>query len=155
MLTGTNPYLYASDNPVTSIDPLGLDDLNVTVNTPKFDPPSDNNYGNAGGTANPYADGLPYRDSDWDTYGSAAAETAKELSDHPIMDLLPNGIGNPLSVFKALDKAANKEFGNALWQLVPFNNSLEKFMENYKPGSGEGNGFTPIYTNQLSYPCHL
>ncbi|MBL7965954.1 MAG: hypothetical protein JNK09_03080 [Prolixibacteraceae bacterium] len=162
MLTGTNPYLYASDNPVTGIDPLGLDDLNVTVNTPKFDPPSDNNYGNAGGTANPYADGLPYRDNDWDTYGSAAAETAKELSDHPIMDLLPNGFGNPLSVFKALDKAANKEFGNALWQLVPFNNSLEAAgsyikdaVENYKPDSNEGNGFTPIYTNQLSYPCNL
>ncbi len=125
MITGTNPYVYARNNPVAGVDPLGLDDQEATVNTLDFDPPSDNDIGTAGGTANPYAEDLPYRSNDWDTYGSAAGKTIKDITNHPAFDLVPDFIALPVSGAKALDKLADHDIGGALWQFVPFNNSLE------------------------------
>jgi len=161
VLTGTNPYLYAGNNPVNGIDPLGLENTDETVNSLDFDPPSDNNYGNAAGTANPYADGLPYRSNNWDTYGSAAMNTLVDLSNHPVADLLPNGIASPISALKAIDKLANKEYGGALWQLVPFNNSLEAAgnylmdeAKKFNPGNSSGLGIIPFNNKQIS-TCDL
>jgi RHS repeat-associated protein len=162
MLTGTNPYLYAANNPVSGIDPLGLDDLKTTVNSPFFDPPSDNSYGNAGGTANPYADDLPQRANDWDDYGPVLINTIDDISNHPVTDLLPKGIGNPISLFKAINKFAEKDFGGGLWQLLPFNNSLEaigNYMieegKNIKPDDTPGSGGIPYRGFQQTSPCNL
>lgn len=125
MITGTNQYLYARNNPVAGIDPLGLDDQETTVNTLDFDPPCDNDYGTAGGTANPYADNLPHRSNNWDTYGSAAVNTIKDITNHPLFDLVPDFIALPVSGAKAIDKLAEGDVGGAFWQFMPFNNSLE------------------------------
>lgn len=160
MLTGTNPYLYAANNPVSGIDPLGFDDLKVTVNDPTIDPPSDNNYSNPNGTANPYADNLPARGNDWDTYGSAIDETAKEFSQHPITDLIPK---NPVSAVNAIDAFRKNDFGGGLWQLMPFNNTLEwigtKIIEAeggvLKPNDSPGSGGTYRGIQTSNNPCEL
>ncbi|MBN2275162.1 MAG: RHS repeat protein [Bacteroidales bacterium] len=125
LVTGTNQYLYTSNNPVAGIDPLGLDDQETTDNTLEFDMPSDNDYGTAGGTANPYAENLPYRSNNWDIYGSAAINTLEEFSNHPAFDLVPDFIALPVSGYKALNKLAEGDIGGALWQFMPFNNSID------------------------------
>lgn len=161
LITGTNPYTYAANNPVNGIDPFGFDKVDATVNSLDFDPPSDNNYGTAAGTANPYADHLPQRSNNWDDYGSAAMDALVDLSNHPISDLLPSGIASPISTLKAIDKLANKEYGSAIWQFVPFNNSLEavgKYISDeagkFNPNNVFGVGIIP-YNSKQSYSCDL
>jgi RHS repeat-associated protein len=161
IFTGTNPYLYASNNPVAGIDPLGLADQQSTVNTLDFDFSSDNDYGTAAGTADAYADNLPYRSNDWDTYGSAVMNTLKEFSDHPVSDLLPDAIANPVSYLKAIDKLANKEYGGALWQFMPFNNTLDaagKFIMDkskyFDPTKSSGLGIFP-HNGQQTFTCEM
>lgn len=162
LVTGTNPYLYAANNPVSGIDPLGFDDLKTTVNSPLFDPPSDNSYTNAGATANPYADNLPQRANDWDDYGPVLINTIEDVSNHPVTDLLPKGIGNPISLFKAIDKFAEKDWTGGLWQLVPFNNSIETVGnylieegKNANPNDTPGSGGIPYRGFQQTSPCEL
>jgi RHS repeat-associated protein len=161
IFTGTNPYLYAANNPVSGIDPLGFSDQQTTVNSLDFDFPSDNDYGTAGGTSNPYAEDLPYRSNNWDTYGSAAMKTLEDFSNHPVSDLLPDAIANPTSILKAIDKLANKEYGGALYQFVPFNNSIDAvgnyIMEKTKytdPTKFNGLGIFPNNTQQ-SFTCEM
>ncbi|MDA3819004.1 MAG: hypothetical protein PF590_00810 [Candidatus Delongbacteria bacterium] len=161
IVTGTNPYLYASNNPVKGIDPLGLDDQEETVNAGELDPSVDNDYGMAGGTANPYAEDLPYRTNNWDILGSAASETFEEFTNHPASDLLPDAIALPISGYKAAENIADGEYGNALWQFVPFNNSLEAlgdYLENSrKPITGNkyfGFGLNS-FGSQQNYSCDM
>lgn len=161
IVTGTNPYLYASNNPVNGIDPLGLEEQQKTVNAADLGTTSDNEYGTAAGTANPYDEDLPYRGNDWDTYGSAVKQTLEEFSNHPASDFLPSKIADPVSLSKAIDKLANKEYGSALWQFIPFNNSLEAagnyIMEeakNFNPANSKGLGIVP-FNNQQTFRCDL
>lgn len=162
IITGTNPYLYASNNPIAGIDPLGLDDQNGTVNSQGLDPSSDNDYSTAGGTSNPYADDLPYRSNDWDMYKTAIGNTLEEFSNHPITDLLPDGIANPMGIFKAIDNLSNKEYGKAAWQFVPFNNSMEAAAEYLKektkyvdPTRSSKMGIFSEFNNQQAFSCDM
>jgi RHS repeat-associated protein len=161
IITGTNPYLYASNNPVKGIDPLGLDDQEETVNAGALDPSVDNDYDVAGGTAEPYAENLPYRTNNWDILGSALTNTAEEFTNHPVSDLLPDAIALPISGYKAAENIAEGEYGNALWQFVPFNNSLEAlgdYIENSrKPITGNkyfGFGLNS-FGSQENYSCEM
>lgn len=162
MLTGTNQYLYANNNPVMSIDPLGFADTEATVNTLNFDPPSDNDYGTAAGTSNPYEEGLKYRDNAWDTYGSATINTVNDFSNHPISDFLPAKYADPMTHFKAIDNLSNGDIGGALWQYVPFNNSLEAVgdyinekMKYTDPPQTNGLGLFPNFDHQKTTTCDL
>lgn len=162
MITGTNPYLYASNNPVSGLDPLGLDDQNEAVNSQALDPSIDNAYSTAGGTANPYADDLPGRESDWDIYGSALSKTAEEFFNHPVADFIPDAIGNPVAYAKAIQHLSNKEYGKALWQFVPFNNSMEYAADYYEskkeyfdPAKFSGLGIFGEFNNQKTFTCDL
>jgi RHS repeat-associated protein len=161
IVTGTNPYLYASNNPVKGIDPFGLDDQEETVNAADFDPSIDNDNNVAGGTANPYADDLPYRTNNWDILGSAASGTAEEFSNHPIADLIPDAIALPVSGYKAVENISEGEYGEALWQFVPFNNSLEaigNYLDEFsRPVIGNKHvGFgLNAFGNQQNYSCDM
>ncbi|MGC9330856.1 MAG: RHS repeat-associated core domain-containing protein [Bacteroidales bacterium] len=161
IVTGTNPYLYASNNPVKEIDPLGLDGQEETVNAGELDPSIDNDNNVAGGTANPYADNLPYRTNNWDILGSAASGTFEDFTNHPISDLLPDAIALPISGYKAAENIAEGEYGKALWQFVPFNNSLEaigNYLKNFrKPITGNkyfGFGLNS-FGSQQNYSCDM
>lgn len=161
IVTGTNPYLYASNNPVKGIDPLGLDDQEETVNAGDLDPSVDNDYDVAGGTADPYAEDLPYRTNNWDILGSAASDTYEEFTNHPVSDLLPDAIALPISGYKAAENIAEGEFGDAFWQFVPFNNSLEAIgdylEDSRKPISGNkyfGLGLNS-FGSQQNYSCDM
>lgn len=161
IVTGTNPYLYAANNPVKGIDPLGLDGQEETVNAADFDPSIDNDNSVAGGTANPYAEDLPYRTNNWDIFGSAASGTAEDFSNHPISDLIPDAVALPVSGYKAIKNISEGEYGEALWQFVPFNNSLEAIGnyldKNTRPVGGNkysGLGLNS-FGNQQNYSCEM
>jgi RHS repeat-associated protein len=125
IITGTNPYLYASNNPVAGNDPLGLSEQEGTVNAQSLDPSSENDYSTAGGTANPFANDIPDQASEWDIAKTAISNTLVDFSNHPVADLLPDALGNPVSYAKAADHLSKKEYGKALWQFMPFNNSID------------------------------
>lgn len=162
LLTGTNPYLYADNNPAAGIDPYGLANDQSTVNTLDFDPPSDNNYGTAAGTANPYAEGLKYRDNNWDTYGSASVETLKDFKNSPATDFLPGKYMDPMTHSTAIVKVSEGEFLEAAWQYVPFNNSLEaagnaiqEHMKTVEPPSAGGLGVIVTFGENKFTQCDL
>ncbi|MFO7658458.1 MAG: RHS repeat-associated core domain-containing protein [Bacteroidales bacterium] len=162
IITGTNPYLYASNNPIAGIDPLGLTEQEGTVNTQGLDPSSDNDYGTAGGSANPFADDIPDRVSEWNIAKTAISNTLKEFSDHPVSDLLPDALGNPITYIKAADHLSKKEYGKAAWQFVPFNNSMEAAAEYLKektkyndPSKFSGKGIFGEFNNQQTFSCEL
>lgn len=162
IITGTNPYLYASNNPISGIDPLGLDEQQKTVNTQNLDPSSDNDYSTAGGTANPFANDGPGQNNDWEPYSNALKTTLEEFSNHPIADLLPDGIANPIGIYKAIDNLSNKEYGKAMWQFVPFNNSMEAagnyIQEKTKyvdPTRFSGMGIFGEFNKQKTFSCDM
>lgn len=162
VLTGTNPYLYAENNPAAGIDPYGLASDQSTVNTLDFDPPSDNNYGTAAGTANPYSEGLKYRDSDWDTYGSAAVETFKDFKNSPATDFIPGKYLDPLTHGTAIVNVSEGNFFEAAWQYMPFNNTLEaagnaiqEHMKTVDPPSTNGFGILITFGQNKLTQCDL
>lgn len=162
IITGTNPYLYASNNPVAGIDPLGLSEETGTVNAQGLDPSSDNGYGTAGGTANPFADDIPDQVSYWEITQTTVSNTLDEFSDHPAADFLPDALGNPMSYYKAANHLSNKEYGKALWQFMPFNNSIdwatEFLQEKTKytdPTKFSGLGIFGDFNKQATFSCEL
>ncbi|MEA4935653.1 MAG: RHS repeat-associated core domain-containing protein [Paludibacter sp.] len=162
IITGTNPYLYAENNPAAGIDPYGLANDQSTVNTLDFDPPSDNNYGTAAGTANPYSEGLKYRDSDWDTYGSAAVETFKDFKNSPASDFIPGKYMDPLTHGTAIINVSEGNFFEAAWQYMPFNNTLEaagnaiqEHMKTVDPPSTNGFGILVTFGQNKLTQCDL
>ncbi|MBN2612837.1 MAG: beta-propeller fold lactonase family protein [Bacteroidales bacterium] len=162
IITGTNPYLYASNNPVAGNDPLGLSEQEGTVNAQGLDPSSDNDYGTAGGTANPFADDIPDQASEWEIAKTAISNTLNEFSEHPVADLLPDALGNPIAYYKAANHLSNKEYGKALWQFMPFNNSIDwaagYLQEKTKyndPSKFSGLGIFGDFNKQQTFSCEL
>ncbi|NMC33997.1 MAG: hypothetical protein GYA36_16275, partial [Veillonellaceae bacterium] len=119
-------------------------------------------YGTAGGTANPFADDIPDQVSYWEITKTTVSNTLDEFSDHPAADFLPDALGNPMSYYKAANHLSNKEYGKALWQFMPFNNSIdwatEFLQEKTKytdPTKFSGLGIFGDFNKQATFSCEL
>ena len=121
-----NAYRYASNDAVNRIDPLGLDDALETINATEFDGGYDYDPGIAGGTADAFNPKLKHSANSGTDPVEILGTLYNGITDTPLGDLLPGGLGKLVAIQKAAKKGADgKGLLEVGWQFVPFNNTME------------------------------